>query len=414
MTPLEKYLARHAEPEIALAGDLGAYDHVLCVPACGESPTFLNDVAPALDARVLTIIVVNGTAGDASAARANAEMLSALEAMPEQTPRLVIDRASPGCEVPAKQAVGLARKIAADVACAMFAAGKLTSTWIHMSDCDVVLPADYFAASGTDGVLLTYPFRHVPGGDDAIDRAHAIYDSFLRYYVLGLRAAGSPHAHHTIGSTLAVDVHAYAAVRGMPRRQAAEDFYLVNKISKLGRVVTPQCKPLDIVARRSLRVPFGTGRSTAKIAEEGGRAFYHPRVFQLVAHWLQGLERFAVAGDNPVEVALGSVDDTTDREVLGRALLTQGVEASLERALAAAPSNPAARLARAHEHFDAFRTRKLVHLLRDGGIGELPWRDALREAPFITVDPNVDPFAVSEAMASAEPQGGRDGARTDP
>src|SRR6185503_7192191 len=83
-------------------------------------------------------------------------------------------------------------------------------------------------------VLLTYPFVHVPSGESAVDRAHNIYEVFLRYYVLGLAAAGSPWAMHTIGSSLAVDLDAYAAVRGVPRRDAAEDFYLVSKVAKLG------------------------------------------------------------------------------------------------------------------------------------------------------------------------------------
>jgi hypothetical protein len=35
-----------------------------------------------------------------------------------------------------------------------------------------------------------------------------------------------------------------------------------------------------------------------------------------------------------------------------------------------------------HTWFDAFRTLKLVHALRDGGLPSLPWREALAEAPF--------------------------------
>ena len=36
---------------------------------------------------------------------------------------------------------------------------------------------------------LAYRFRHVPSGDAALDRAHAVYEIYLRYYVLGLRWA---------------------------------------------------------------------------------------------------------------------------------------------------------------------------------------------------------------------------------
>jgi hypothetical protein len=35
-----------------------------------------------------------------------------------------------------------------------------------------------------------------------------------------------------------------------------------------------------------------------------------------------------------------------------------------------------------HTWFDAFRTLKLIHALRDGGLPSLHWREALAEAPF--------------------------------
>jgi hypothetical protein len=44
---------------------------------------------------------------------------------------LVIDRASPGHELPPRQGVGLARKIAADLALALLAGGSIESPWIH-------------------------------------------------------------------------------------------------------------------------------------------------------------------------------------------------------------------------------------------------------------------------------------------
>ncbi len=414
MKALQKYLAGYAEPEAAIADRLPSFEHVICVPACGEKATFLEGLAPALNEQVLTIVVVNGTDGDAVTARRNADMIAALREGAERLTDgpacwlrtkphcLLIDRASAGREVPVKQAVGLARKIAADVACAMKAQGKLRSRWIHMTDCDVVLPADYLTASPEDGVLLTYPFRHVAGTETSIDTAHGIYEAFLRYYVLGLRSAGSRYALHTIGSTLAVEVGAYSAVRGMPRRQAAEDFYLVNKVAKLGRVVTPTSGALRIVARRSLRVPFGTGRSTAKIAETGGRDCYHPAIFELLQAWLGGIEQFATDGVSPSDAALERVANKTHRTALAEALKALAVEATLRQALAAAPANADARRERAHEHFDAFRTRKLIHLLRDGGLGELPWRQALREAPFTSVDPDGDPFVICTAMAQQE------------
>ena len=65
-----------------------------------------------------------------------------------------------------------------------------------------------------------------------------LYEYSLRYYVAGLTYAQSPYAFHTIGSTMAVNAEHYASVRGFPRREAGEDFYLLNKLAKVGSVHT--------------------------------------------------------------------------------------------------------------------------------------------------------------------------------
>src|SRR5260370_15593309 len=106
---------------------------------------------------------------------------------------------------------------------------------------------------------LIYPFWHrcesPPELADGMDR----YELFLRSYVLGLADAGSPYAFHTLGSTVAVHTLAYAKVRGFPRRAAGEDFYLLNKLAKVGSIAQLDGAPLIIRGRRSHRLPFGTG-----------------------------------------------------------------------------------------------------------------------------------------------------------
>jgi hypothetical protein len=77
--------------------------------------------------------------------------------------------------------------------------------------------------------------------------------------VLGLREAHSPYAYHSIGSTLAIHAETYAVVRGVPRRNAGEDFYLLNKAAKVDRIAILAEPSIAITARYSQRVPFGTG-----------------------------------------------------------------------------------------------------------------------------------------------------------
>ena len=296
----KQYLDRYAEPE---AGDLGAlrrrFGHVLTVPAYGEGRELRKALAsipagPLGD--VLTVLVVNGRVDSPRSMRdANLAMLDELRAaggrgvpvaqnaVVHEHPRgalLLVDRATPGRELPPRHGVGLARKIAADIALALWSEGRVASPWIHCTDADVALPTDYFeaAASNASDAALVYPFRHVDATREALE-----YEVSLRYYVAGLRFAGSPYAFHTIGSTLAVHATAYARVRGFPKRLAAEDFYLLNKLAKVGTIRSLDGEPIRLSARTSNRTPFGTGRALERAR---GRArdlaplrVYHTDVF---------------------------------------------------------------------------------------------------------------------------------------
>src|SRR5690606_17786041 len=95
--------------------------------------------------------------------------------------------------------------------------------------------------------------------------ALVLYEISLRSYEYGLAYAGSPYAFQTLGSTLALNPAAYAKVRGFPKRLAGEDFYILNKLIKIGPIYLRNDRCLQIKDRPSQRVPFGTGTSVFKI-----------------------------------------------------------------------------------------------------------------------------------------------------
>jgi hypothetical protein len=415
------YLARHAEREAALAGRVrGSYRAAVVMPACGEDAYAIDGVRAARGA--IAIVVVNGREDHAPDTHAkNLALLKRVTAESEsletggawqsrvgEVDLLVIDRASEGRRLPAKQGVGLARKIGCDLALALWQRGKLDSRWIHWADADAQLPDDYLTSSQSApprATALSYRFVHVPCGEPAIDEAHARYECYLRYYRLGLTAARSPYAHHTIGSALAIDASAYAAVRGVPRLLAAEDFYTIDKAAKLGLVWTPPSRPIRIRARESLRVPFGTGRATHDMVAEAraGRAYHvdHPHGFRLLGAWIACIEGAVAAGD--VDAGWSSIEalGDPDRRLLEGALERIGAITALRQALGDRSARDARR--RAHDWFDGFRTLKLLHLLRDHGLGELPWREALRTAPFLpALDASAAPEAVREALCRVD------------
>jgi hypothetical protein len=285
---IEQYLARYAEKESQLVID-SQWRRALVIPVYGESLSLLERFEH-LPSDVLIILVINApdhAERDAPAKyEANQDMYDALLQRPHrqlgeglswvQGKRdfLVVERFSQ-LPIPVKQGVGLARKIGADIALRLFQQQVLLEPWAHCSDADVHFPYEYFSIPADDEVAAyLYPFRHIGSGDRLLDQATQRYERWLHHYVEGLRCAGSPYAFHTIGSILAINLRHYAMVRGFPKRSAAEDFYLLNKLAKVGKIVSlsEPCLPID--SRHSDRVPMGTGPAVAAIMK-GERDYVH-------------------------------------------------------------------------------------------------------------------------------------------
>jgi hypothetical protein len=306
---------------------------------------------------------------------------------------LVIDRATPGRRFQPSDGVGLARRIGNDVALALYQLGGITCPWLASTDADARLPPGYFrlldelelhAPDGTRRVALTMPFWHVPSGDEAVDRATAIYELSLRYYTLGLAAAGSPYAYESLGSSIVALADGYAEVRGFPRRQAAEDFYLLDKLAKVGSIHRPRLPPLELRSRSSDRVPFGTGARVREIVTAGGGlSTYHPKVFELLGLALGALRHAVLtrSGDEP----LGALRNRLDPGTLGAvstALDELGALEALRETLGAS-ADARVRLRRLLTWFDALRTLRFIHLVEaPAGLSRLPVARALEEAPF--------------------------------
>ncbi|WP_431688432.1 hypothetical protein [Hahella sp. NBU794] len=385
---MAKYLREYAEAEShTLAGIEGHWRGVIIIPAFAEDYEGLERVAAALShADCLQIWVINApVAADADALtmtraclrRAQSEgrtlwryaNLELLEI--DGSAILLVDRCGEETLIPKELGVGLARKIGGDIALALIAGGHLQTTWIHFTDADAELPADYLkqAAQADGGVALVYPFRHRGEGDDRQRRLMRIYENKLRSYVVGLRAAGSPYAYHTIGSTLACRADAYAMVRGMPLRAAGEDFYLLNKLAKLGPVLQPTGEAIVLSGRLSSRVPFGTGPALQTALEgEGTMAFYHPATYPCLRILLQSvaiLWRLREQPEAAISELVGALSAYTGREDLANQALEAFAVAGAVRRFAAQSSTEQAFRRHFHCWFDGFQTLKWIHWWRD-------------------------------------------------
>ena len=398
---LAKYLGHYAEPEARISAQIpGMFDVALVIPAYDEGDDLfatLRSIPSGL--RTLAVVVLNATSeapptAHATNAATRQRLIDGFRIAP-LTDRsylgnarwgalLLIDRARQDSLLPPHQGVGLARKIGADVVLALWAAGRLHRPWIHTTDADVALPTDYFerlaGSFSRAAAAALYPFCHVEA-EGAPTAAAATYECWLRYYVLGLGFAGSPYAFHTIGSTLAVHAWAYAATRGFPARQAGEDFYMLNKLAKVGAVLRLRGQPLRLSCRLSTRVPFGTGQALRRIegAQMAQPRFYHPQTFVALRAWLQTVQRLAHDPTLHIPIALAH---GKAQQLAHRVLSVLGAPAALEKARR--QSRTAEGCARRlHIWFDARKTLRFMHVARDlGTLGCDLW-GALDAAPFV-------------------------------
>ena len=408
MTPVEakqpisegsaQYRDRYAEPESSLAALCpDGFDLVLIVPVCAEPAAFVDGYREAARSagRLLVIAVLNGRAGaHESVHELNARCFRELQSrfsLQELGPGgwlghdgsiglLVVDRFTADRRLPSRQGVGLARKIGADVALELVATGRVRHPFLAMTDADTRLPEDYFGrVAGLDAgcSAAMFPFWHEPTGESHVDRATALYEIRLRYIQRGLQWANSPYAFHAVGSTMAVQALNYAQVRGVPLRQAAEDFYLLGKLSKLRPLARLRGEPVRIRSRLSDRVPFGTGAETTKLARGDELELYPPGCFEAVRDVMHSLLSLSTSRYVSGKEWLAEV-----RPPAKQFLVSQGALRLWDKLGEQAPT-PLVRLRRFHDWFDGLRTLKLIHHVRDHTVSSLPWQDAVRLAPFM-------------------------------
>ncbi len=378
------YLNELAEPESRRLPE-GNWDRAVALPLYGEkeiSP-LLESLGKAARGSTLVIAVVNArlTSPDEVHGR-NHRLVDSLLANPSgRLDIFVVDRSQEGAFFPEDQGVGLARKIGCDIALSLWKRGQLRSPMITTTDGDARVEPEYFEAVDRvdwrgDWAAGYFDYLHEIEDPEAFPLL--LYEIWLRYYVQGLRYALSPYAFPTVGSTMAIHLTAYEKARGFPRRNAGEDFYLFNKLAKLGPIA-PLRSRVHLRYRLSQRVPFGTGAGTIKLKrllQEGRTLSLCPaRVFEYLSYWLRALEGFPVHRD--IDRLRKDIPKEVDHvltqmktwDALGNAARTRPEDRDCRRSLM--------------EWFDGFRTLKFIHGLRDRFLPEVPFEAALRNAAFL-------------------------------
>lgn len=320
---------------------------------------------------------------------------------------ILVDRCSVGRCIPPEKGVGLARKVGADIAIALSAPQTFATHWLYFCDADVHLPVDYFDRQFLSGIAsddlpsaFILPFEHLP--DQGVELETALYDFRLRYYVEQLGRAGSPYAYHALGSVMIVNSLDYIAARGVPKRSAGEDFYLLNKLAKLNGVRTLERPVMSIAGRKSMRVPFGTGPAIEQLSKTSDvlqdYRYYHPLIFEELA-WLLSTREVLVASH---EISLrDAASETTEHPCsavieLWEALLNKNervkgvlTELRIDRFIEHCRKQNLneKRFQKAfNDWFDALATLRFVHLMRDRYYPNLSLSDLEKTAPHLSDD----------------------------
>lgn len=373
-----QYAERYLEPEARGATLSSGFDHVLVVPARREAERIGSLLSSIPQSNVLVVLVLNHTKAESEA---RAALLGSLEsAFPQRSPGL---RDAPfgalfclDVELRDGDGVGRARKIGLDTAFRLWCDGCINSPWLHSSDADARLPRDFFATDHADGAAVSLsPYWHEGTASSPI----AAYEIRLRHYALGLRFARSPFAYQSIGSTISVDPVAYAKVRGMPKREAAEDFHFLNKLRKVGAFVRRQGEPVVLDGRTSDRVPFGTGRAMLDAHEGKSPRLHAPRSFALLRRLIAELNRAETTG----VFAPPTSEAKDDWRLIEEALRLLGYRDKLDKETRKRGN----RGPWVHQWFDALRTLRFIHSLRDLGVGDMAIAEGLGASDFVALAP---------------------------
>ena len=199
----------------------------------------------------------------------------------------IIDRSSRGHGWPTKRhGVGYARKELFDTILKTATDNEI----IVSLDGDTAFGKDYLAsiagqfAHNPHLSAIAVPYYHPLSGNATTDRSLLRYEIYMRHYLINMLQIGNPYAFTALGSAMALTVGAYKRCGGITPLQGGEDFYLMQKLCKTGKVSVYNKEIMYPLGRPSQRVPFGTGPAVMKtVAEQAvSYPFFATESFQKV------------------------------------------------------------------------------------------------------------------------------------
>ncbi|MBE0538606.1 MAG: glycosyltransferase [Ignavibacterium sp.] len=424
---ISAYLNKRASDTWSIENDHKKYfQKIIVVPSIAESdnlPALIksleqNDELELLNT-LLLIVVNNSFSSTEEVKNDNQKTIDYLKNIKSRVNISFIDACSSGKELDDKNGgVGLARKIGMDLALSKFDYLSINKNIILCTDADCIVDSDYLSEISQEFNRNNFEaavanFAHDISSDDEETKAIICYEIFLRYYVLGLSYAKSDYAFHTIGSTMLCTPDAYVKVEGMNKRKAAEDFYFLEKLAKIFPIGEIKSTSIHPSKRGSWRVPFGTGKSVDRYLSNSRDEYllYNPKSFVILKTWLEVFYDQSSSQPEPARPAGGLVSGSlnfsknlqeipipiesgrNDRIISQSSLLkiaknihpalsdflTQQDFENFVNKVLLKNNNPTEIEKQKHFWFDAFRTLKLIHYLRDATYPNINMFNAIDE-----------------------------------
>ncbi len=386
---ISAYLNKRASDIWQIENDHKKYfQKIIVVPSIAESnnlPDFIHSLEQndelELQDTLLLIVINNSVSSSKEVKDDNQKTLDYLRDLKSKANISFIDACSTGKEMDDKNGgVGLARKIGMDLALTKFDYNSINKKIILCTDADCVVDSNYlseisqvFNRNNYEAAVVN--FSHDITGDDEETKAIICYEIFLRYYVLGLSFAKSDYAFHTIGSTMLCTPEAYVKVEGMSKRKAAEDFYFLEKLAKIYPIGEIKSTSVHPSKRGSWRVPLGTGRSVDRYLSNTRNEYllYDPKSFLILKTWLDSFfDKSLIPSSDLIKIA------NNIHQSLAEFLTQQNFENFILKVLNKNKNQNEVEKQK-HFWFDAFRTLKLIHYLRDATYPNINMFDAIDE-----------------------------------
>lgn len=382
---IERYLTRLAcppEPRDTLPPPAPELKLCIVIPAMAERstlPTVLDSLFQHTkrlsEAEVIVVINASDNA-PLEILEDNQQTLDLLKAYENQPLSIhALDRTSPGRAFPIdKSGVGHARRHGMDLALRRLhtVGTAATNGVIACLDADSPVGPGYIdqlldAFDNRKHLAGLCRYRHPLPENPTHARAMIAYELWLRYGELSLRHANSPYAFQTVGSCTVITARGYALADGMSRKQAGEDFYMLEKLVKVGGA--DSISKLDHIlvqpaARFSRRVPFGTGVAISELANDDAtghnarqRYMYVPPVaiYTELAAFFAALPRAHTNPDalerNIAPTVFAFLDTINGRAAIDKLRTNHASTEQFTRAF--------------HTWFDALRTKQYGHFGRE-------------------------------------------------